>query len=127
MTNIFFAEPSPSHACAQTYPIHLAACSLSLPVLEILLEGGAFVNQTDADMWTTLHFAALTGWADGIRMLLEVLLCIFIRRLLACSVHEYLVLIPTNRLLVAGSLLQYKADPNAYTAHGSTPLQVPKH
>lgn len=85
------ASPSPAlpRPRPQTYPIHLAACSLSLPVLETLLSSGAFVNQTDADMWSTLHFAALTGWADGIRMLLE-----------------------------------YKADPNAVTAHGSTPLQV---
>ena len=76
------------YTCSQTYPIHLAACSLSLPVLEILLEGGAFVNQTDADMWTTLHFAALTGWADGIRMLLEVPSCSQVLLARMCS-HVY--------------------------------------
>lgn len=72
----------------QMYPIHLAACSNSLPVLEMLLSHGAVVSQTDADQWTATHFAALTGWDAGIR-----------------------------RLLDRG------ANPNAVTAHGSTPLQ----
>lgn len=56
----------------QTCPLHLAACrSGSLPVLELLLGAGAVVDQTDADQWTALHFAALHGWQEGIRVLLD--------------------------------------------------------
>lgn len=29
------------------------------------------MDQTDADQWTALHFAALRGWQEGIRVLLD--------------------------------------------------------
>jgi len=54
----------------KTYPIHLAACSKSIEVLQQLLTAGAVVDQADADKWTAMHFAALGGWHEGMRLLL---------------------------------------------------------
>ncbi|KAG2495159.1 hypothetical protein HYH03_006767 [Edaphochlamys debaryana] len=60
----------PWRAKERVYPLHLAACSSSLPTLEPLMGAGALVDQTDADSWTALHFAALLGWHEAIRLLL---------------------------------------------------------
>eukprot|EP00983_Pelagomonas_calceolata_P120828 1160741-Pelagomonas_calceolata.AAC.15 len=57
--------------CTIVCPIHMASASKCLESLELLLRLGAVVNQRDVDGWTALHFAALAGWVEGTKMLLE--------------------------------------------------------
>lgn len=55
-------EREPFRFVEKAYPIHLAACSASMPVLEKLLSEGAVPDQLDDFGWTALHYAACEGW-----------------------------------------------------------------
>ncbi|KAF5834183.1 ankyrin repeat-containing domain protein [Dunaliella salina] len=52
-------------------PLHMAASSKSISSLKLLLDLGAVVDQRDADGWTAMHYAAIVGWDEGAKLLLE--------------------------------------------------------
>jgi len=52
-------------------PLMYAATFGRVDVVQVLLEGGANVEKTDANLWTALHSAALNGHLDVCRLLLD--------------------------------------------------------
>lgn len=65
--NIELAEKSFSWT-----PLHVAAVDGHLPIVELLIEAGAEINQLDASGWTAREHAALRGHMDIARRLAEV-------------------------------------------------------
>ena len=52
-------------------PLIYAAQNGHLDVVQVLLEGGANVERTNANQWTALHAAAWNGYVDVCRLLLD--------------------------------------------------------